>query len=94
MRWQTFILVFSAGLNNSLKLWANNQILLQIFITSDEKEAITKEIGRVRQWLEEEVGAGTSTDEFLKNKKIIEDLLRPIVFRIEEHNVYFLAFFN
>ncbi|VDD87993.1 unnamed protein product [Enterobius vermicularis] len=59
---------------------------MQIFITSDEKEAITKEIGRVRQWLEEEVGAGTSTDEFLKNKKIIEDLLRPIVFRIEEHN--------
>lgn len=61
-----------------------DQAHMQDFVTPEEKEAISKEIARIRVWLEDEADINTSTEQFLENKKQIDNLLKPVIFRIDE----------
>uniref|UniRef100_A0A0N5AY75 Hypoxia up-regulated protein 1 n=1 Tax=Syphacia muris TaxID=451379 RepID=A0A0N5AY75_9BILA len=59
---------------------------IQVFVKAEEKDALTREIERVRLWLEDEADISTPVDDFVKNKEIIDKLLKPVTDRINEHN--------
>ncbi|PAV75680.1 hypothetical protein WR25_15173 [Diploscapter pachys] len=44
------------------------------FLTKEEKEKIAVEVKRLRVWLEDEAGVETKTEEFISEKKILDDL--------------------
>uniref|UniRef100_A0A915PYM9 Hypoxia up-regulated protein 1 n=1 Tax=Setaria digitata TaxID=48799 RepID=A0A915PYM9_9BILA len=54
------------------------------FLTAEEHSLLEKEVLRVKTWLEDDIDVNTPTIEFVKNKKAIDELLRPIKVRITE----------
>lgn len=44
----------------------------------------------MKAWLEEDVSDATAMDEFIENKKMIDDLLKPVKVRITEDQVCFI----
>ncbi|VDM23372.1 unnamed protein product [Toxocara canis] len=56
----------------------------QKFITEEERSSVSEQVKVVRAWLEDEVDLETTTDQFESKHKSIQDLLKPVKFRIKE----------
>eukprot|EP00091_Calanus_sinicus_P010990 TRINITY_DN2509_c0_g1_i1.p1 TRINITY_DN2509_c0_g1~~TRINITY_DN2509_c0_g1_i1.p1 ORF type:complete len:377 (-),score=189.41 TRINITY_DN2509_c0_g1_i1:168-1298(-) len=53
--------------------------------TSEERESVVAECGKVSEWLDEEAGMFTPVEEFTTKLKVLKDLSAPIMARVREH---------
>lgn len=70
-----------------------NLHFFKIFVTEQERKAINDEVARIRIWLEDEVGITTSTEEFIKKRRTLDNLLKPIDYRIKQEKVFHFFWF-